>query len=351
MEMELFIEENRQLEREFLGGYNLDVNLFEAMGLKVNQIIPARNAYRIMTDKGFFCLKKPRFPEEDMDFIFAAVEHLAENGFSNTFRLVRQKNGDSFISFEGEKYFLIEWIDGRECDFLNPLDLDAAIDMLAKLHNAAEGYMPAACPPDRFFYGKWPEYFRRRIDEMELIKERVLSKAEKSDIDGIYLDYVNMCIRDGEEALRLLHETDYEELSTESERKRSFIHHDYAYHNILHAFDGRTYIVDFDYCIGDIRIHDIGSLIIRDMKKSNWDIERALNILEGYNRRNPISNNELMVLAPFFIFPQDFRMISRQCYIERKDWDDEDFADKLSTKSEYALMRRKFIEQYEKRVM
>ena len=26
-------------------------------------------------------------------------------------------------------------------------------------------------------------------------------------------------------------------------------------------------------------------------------------------------------------------------------------ADKLSTKSEYALMRRKFIEQYEKRVM
>ncbi len=344
------MEENRQQEREFLGEYNLDVRLFEAMGLKIKQIIPVRSVYRIVTDKGFFCLKKLRFPIEDMNFIFEAVEHLRGKGFRNAFRIVKQENGDNFISFKGEKYFITEWIDGRECDFLNPVDLDAAIEVLACLHKASEGYAPDVCPIDRCYYGKWPEKFRRRIDEMKVIKEQVLSKQEKSDIDKIYLDYVDMCINDGEDALKLLSKTDYEGISSEVSRKGSFIHHDFAHHNILHTFDGRTYVVDFDYCIKDIRMHDVGSLIIRNLKKSNWDIDKALDIIESYDRRNPVSSEELKVLAPFFLFPQDFWMISRQYYIERKAWDEEDYVDKMNTKSEYTLMRRKFIEEYEKRV-
>lgn len=344
------MDENRQLEREFLGGYNLDVNLFEAMGLKVKQIIPVRSVYRIVTDKGFFCLKKLRFPIEDMGFIFEAVDHLKQKGFGNAFSVVRQKNGDSFIDFKEEKYFLTEWIDGRECDFLNPMDLDAAIEVLANLHKASEGYAPDVCPMDRCYFGRWPENFSRRIDEMRLIKDKVLAKPDKGEIDRIYLDYVDMCINDGEEALRLLDKTDYKELSGDAALKGSFIHHDFAHHNILHTFDGRTYVVDFDYCIMDIRMHDVGSLIIRNMKKSNWDVDKAMSILESYDGRNPISSRELRVLAPFFLFPQDFWMISRQYYIERKDWDEEDYVDKMNTKSEYTQMRRRFIEEFEKRV-
>lgn len=344
------MEENRQSEREFLSEYDLDVNLFEAMGLKVKQIIPVRSIYRIATDKGFFCLKKLRFPMEDMDFIFAAVEHLKNKGYENVFNIVKQENGDNYITFKGEKYFLTEWIDGRECDFLNPVDLDTAIEVLTRLHNAAEGYDPGICPKDRYFYGKWPENFSRRIAEMKLMKEQVQSKPDKGTVDETYLEFVDMCINDGEEAILMLKKTGYEDLSKEAERKKGFIHHDYAYHNILHTFDGRTYVVDFDYCIMDIRIHDLGSLILRNMKRSNWDTDKALGILESYDRRNPIGNEELKVLTPFFLFPQDFWMISRQYYIEKKPWDEEDFADKMSVKSEYAIMRRKFIGEFEKRV-
>ncbi len=344
------MEENRELDRRFLGEYDLDVNLFEAMGLKVKQIIPVRSVYRIVTDKGFFCLKKLRFSLDEMNFILGAVEHLQGNGFGNSFSIVKQENGDRFIEFKGEKYFLTQWIDGRECDFMNPMDLDAAIEMLAHLHNASEGYSPDICPPNRYYYGKWSENFSRRINEMKLMKEKVRRKSEKNDIDRIYMDYVDMCISDGEEALHMLETTDYKDLSAEAAKKKGFIHHDFAHHNILHTFDGRTYVVDFDYCIMDIRVHDIGSLIIRNMKKCNWDIDKALDILELYDRRNPLSKAELKVLAPFFLFPQDFWMISRQYYIEKKKWDEEDYVDKMNTKSEYTLMRRKFIEEYGKRV-
>jgi CotS family spore coat protein len=345
------MDDNRQLEREFLADYDLDARLFENMGFKVKQIIPVRSVYRIATDKGFFCLKKLRFPIGDMDFIFEAVEHLERKGFGNTFKIIKQQNGDNFISFNGDKYFLTQWIDGRECDFLNPVDLDAAIELLAGLHKAAEGYLPDECPSGRYYYGKWPKKFAKRIEEMKLIKDQVLSKPIKSDIDKIYLDYVDMCIKNGEEAILLLNKTDYSRISREAAAKGGFIHHDFAHHNILHTFDGKTYVVDFDYSIMDIRIHDVGSLILRNMKKSNWDIDKALSILEGYDRRNPLSYGELKVLAPFFLFPQDFWMVSRQYYIERKAWDEEDYVDKMNTKSEYTLARRKFIEEYEKRML
>lgn len=348
--MKLFIEENRQSEREFLGGYNLDVRLFEAMGLKISQIIPARNVYRILTDKGFFSLKKLRFPEEDMDFVLSAGKYLEENGFANICKLVEQKNGDSFVDFMGDKYYLTEWIDGRECDLLNPQDLNAASETLAFFHEAARGYNPVGCPVDRCFYGKWPESFRREINEMGLVKERILSKTEKSEMDEIYLNYLNISIKDGEEALRLLGETDYEGISGRAEKEGGLIHHGYAQCNILHAFDGRTHIVDLDYCIMDIRIHDIGSLILRSMKKSDWDTGVALGILESYSRRSPLSREELKVLIPFLLFPHDFRAVSIIPDGEG-NWDEEDLADKMDIKSEYSQMRKKFTEEYKKAVL
>lgn len=340
------MEENRQQDREFLGQYNLDVNLFETMGLKVKQIIPVRSVYRIVTDKGFFCLKKLRFSLEEMDFIFGAVEHLKSKGFKNVFNIIRQKDGSNFLDFKGEKYFLTEWVDGRECDFLNPMDLETAIEVLAKLHNASEGYRPAVCPANRDYLGKWPENFQKRIGEMEDMKQKVLKKKDKSEIDRIYMDYVDMCIKDAKEAVAMLEDSGYRELTAEAAEKQGFIHHDYAHHNILHTFDGKTCVVDFDYCIRDIRVHDLGSLIIRNMKRCNWDTDKAVAIIESYDRLNPISKNELRILVPFFLFPQDFWMISRQYYIEKKDWEEEEYVDKMNTKSEYTVVRHRFIEEF-----
>ena len=34
---------------------------------------------------------------EDMDFIFAAVDHLKNKGYENVFNIVKQENGDNYI--------------------------------------------------------------------------------------------------------------------------------------------------------------------------------------------------------------------------------------------------------------
>lgn len=350
MTIDTFVMENKQRDREILSEYNLDLELFNLMGLEIIDIVPVRNIFRITTQKGMFSLKRVIYNEEEMDFIMSAVEHLKRNGFENVADYVAKDDGSLFYEYDGEKYYLTRWVDGRELDYLNPIDLKSATQLLSKFHKASQGFDMFMVPDSRNLLGKWPQNFKERILEMNEMKFRALLKKGRADFDRIYLEYVDMCLEDAHRALELLLNSPYEELVNKAKEENGFIHHDYAHHNLIQSFDGKLYVLDFDYCAVDIRIHDLGSLIIRNMKKTGWDIDKALYVIECYDKESPISRDELKVLMPFFLFPQDFWQISRQYYIEKKDWGDRDYLDKMNTKSQYTISRREFIEEFEKRI-
>ncbi|SHI51664.1 CotS family spore coat protein [Lutispora thermophila] len=350
MTIDTFVTENKQKDREILSEYNLDLELFNMMGLEIIDIVPVRNIFRITTQKGMFSLKRVIYDEEEMNFIMSVIEHLKRNGFENVMDYMAKDDGSLFYEYDGEKYYLTRWVDGRELDYQNPIDLKSATHLLSKFHKASQGFDMSMVPDSRNLLGKWPQNFKDRILEMNEMKFRALLKKGRADFDRIYLEYVDMCLGDAHEALEILINSPYEELVSKAKEDNGFIHHDYAHHNLIQSFDGKLYVLDFDYCAVDIRIHDVGSLIIRNMKKTGWDIDKALYIIECYDRESPISNDELKVLIPFFLFPQDFWQISRQYYIEKKDWGDRDYLDKMNTKSQYTISRREFIEEFQKRI-
>ncbi len=350
MTIDTFTMENKYKDRDILSDYNLNLELFNIMGLDVQDIAPVRNVFRITTPKGMFSLKRVIYEKAEIDFIMSAVEHLKQKGFRNVMEYMPQEDGSLFYEYDREKYYLTKWVDGRELDYLNPIDLQAAAKLLAQLHIASQGFDISAAPASRNLLGTWPKNFKERILEMKEMKFKALLKRARESFDRIFLDFVDMCLEDGSRALKLLSDSPYEALVNKAEEERGFIHHDYAHHNLIQSFDGKLYVLDFDYCAIDVRIHDLGSLIIRNMKKTGWDIDRALYIIEGYNEVSAVSNDELKVLVPFFLFPQDFWQISKQYYIEKKDWGDRDYLDKMNTKSQYTISRRQFIEEFEKRV-
>lgn len=349
MTIDTFIMENKQKDREILSDYNLDLELFNLMGLDITDIVPIRNVFRISTQKGMFSLKRVIYENDEMNFIMSTVEHLRQNGFQNVMEYVGKDDGSLFYEYDGEKYYLTKWIDGRELDYLNPIDLQSAARLLSQMHEASKGFNPQNVPASRNLLGMWPRNFKERILEMKEMKFRALLRRGREDFDRIFLDFVDMSLEDGNTALKLLADSPYEVLVDKAKEEKGFIHHDYAHHNLIQSFDSKLYVLDFDYCAIDIRIHDLGSLIIRNMKKTGWDIDRALYIIECYDKESPVSSEELKVLVPFFLFPQDFWQISRQYYIERKDWGDRDYLDKMNTKSQYTISRRRFIEEFEKR--
>ena len=350
MTMEAFVIEDRNNDREYLAEYNLNLKLFEMMGLQIKDIVPYRNIFRILTQKGMFSLKKAKYSEEEMSFILSAINHLKANGFDNVMEYMPREDGNLYYEYDGEKYYLSKWIDGRELDYLNPLDLEAAATLLCKLHKASKEFCPSITPENRDLLGKWPDNIKKRILEMKEMKFRALLKKSRNSFDKLFLDYVDMCIYDAELALKILLDSPYMTLVNKAKEEKSFIHHDFAHHNLIQSFEGKLFVLDFDYCVYDIRMHDLGSLILRNMKKTSWDIDRALYVIECYDKESTISSDELKVLLPFFLFPQDFWQISRQYYIEKKDWGDRNYLDTMNTKSQYTISRREFLEEFQKRI-
>ncbi|MDF2892770.1 MAG: cotS 1 [Clostridia bacterium] len=348
MDFEIFTEEDKQKERELLASYDLDVKFFKQLGFKIKQIVPERNCFRIEADKGFYCLKKMSFNDEDIYLMQEMTEHLGNNGFNNTFDIVLHENNEILIPYEGNQYYLSSWMDGRESDYLNLLDIKNAIETLAKFHIGAEGFQTKLDQEYRRLYGKWKQGFLQKLNEIEAAKARVLAENKKNDNTEIMIQYLTDCEKSANHALKLLDKSSYNYLNARDESKKGFIHHDYGLHNILHTFDNKTYIGGLESCAFDIRMHDLGYLVFRLMRRKEWDMDATLNMIDYYNEIYKLEKGDYEALAVYFTFPHDFKQLFRQYYIEGKDSEDLEELERINVESQYNQARKNFLNEFEK---
>ena len=128
--------------------------------------------------------------------------------------------------------------------------------------------------------------------------------------------------------------------------KRGFCHHDYAHHNVLIDENGEVNIIDFDYCILDTHIHDVGSLLIRSMKEGNWKNEVANNVLNSYSQTNDVTEEEMKLIIAFIRFPQIFWQIGLQCYWEQQPWGEEFLTRRLNKYLDDRKQREDFLDNF-----
>ncbi len=341
----MFAHSDRQWERDFLAGYSLDARLFERLGHRIKQIIPAKANFKLITDKGFFYLKKLRFTMEEMNFIIEAADHLQNSGFAEVFNIVKQADGEVFFNIDDDKYYMTEWVDGREGDYANLVDVGRAAEFLAGLHELSKGFAPSSCPSKRNYLGRWKGSLTEKLGEIKEVNATIQKKPDKTYFDEMYLSYSTLGIADAEEAICLFDDEAYTRLVEAAHQEKGFIHHDFGFHSLVNSFDGRLFISDFDFCAVDLRIHDLGSFIIKNLKRCEWEIDRALYIIDKYNSISPLKKDELKLLKPFILFPQDLWQLTRQCFIEKAGFDEEDCIDKMSRKSEHIDAKKKLINQ------
>lgn len=347
MSFEIFFEEDRQRERELLAAYDLDIKLFNKLGVKIKQIVPERTYYRIETDKGFFCLKKMNCSFLDIYLMQEMVIHLKEHGFSNVSEIVRQSDGGLLLPYHGNEYYLTQWMDGRESDYLNLADIKEAAKALARFHLAAEGFSTGLNTTTRRLFGLWEEGFLQSLKEIIESKRRIAADKESSNLQ-LFMDYLDSCEKDTKHAINLLKSSSYIKLNARDEKQRGFIHHDYGLHNIIHTFNGETFIGELEGAAFDIKMHDLGYLIFKLMRKKNWDIEIAMNIINCYNEIFKLEKEDYEALSIYLSFPQDFKQFKKLYYLNNKDIEDQEALERINISSEYNIARRQFLSKMKK---
>lgn len=316
--------------------------------IKVDNIKKVKNVYKIESNNKYFGLKVIKYEFSHFLFIYKAMKHLQNNGYSKIPDFIPTKDGKDYIKLLNNYAYLNPWIDARESNYDNFFDVYIATRNLAELHKKSQGFVVTEHMKPRIGWLRWIETFKTRKEEILDFKGRIDKKLKKSEFDIEYESIMKKELKRCDKSIEILKNSSYEKTMRKEMNMEGFCHHDYANHNILISGDEDIYVIDFDYCILDTHLHDLCSLLIRRMKDGKWSIYNALDILGVYNELYPIYNEEIPIMTGFIKFPQVYWQLGIQYYWEEQPWSEELFLKKLRRYILDIDQKEEFIEKFKK---
>lgn len=324
----------------------IDPFILAQYALKVKKLQPFKAVYRLETDQGPKMLKRSNVTEPKLLYIYEAMDYLFKQGFKQVPPFIPTIEGLPYVTYNGDYYFLSDWVKGRESDFRSRSDLDLVTRTLAEFHKTAKGLVLSPQAKTKFMWGKWPESFASRCQDLHKFEAIAEAKAQKGPFDRKYLANLDYYYNMGQEALQTLANSRYQELVEEAKKDRCFCHRDVAGRNFIITPDKKCFLIDFDYSRFDVRITDLFRLLERTMKKVHWDINAAKHILNIYNSVYPMEAKEYPVLLAFMQFPQKFWRLSERYYSKSKDWPDNKYAKKLKLLLGQRMAKEIFLQKF-----
>lgn len=338
--------ETRFAYKEWLSMYDLDIKLLKNYDFHVDDVIPLRKVFILVTDKGNKILKKINYTSEDFDFIVKSINHVKLNGFNRILNFYLNNKGEIITSWKNSTYIVMDLIEGRECEYNNPLDIKIASTGLAELHKASEN-INIDVTSKKYMGFKIIGICKEKLNDLDKIKRTFETYENKNEFQNIFLNYVDYHMNLMKKSIKIIENSSYEELCKNKE-KFVLCHHDLAYHNIIVCND-EGYFIDFDYSIIDLRVHDLCNLINKVTKHSCYDFNALKIIIDQYNSNNdPITKKEYEVLYGMLCFPQDFYSISTDYFYRKKLWQYDSFLYKISKKVQDINEREEMIENFKK---
>lgn len=305
-----------------------------------------KNVYKIGVLNTFYCLKTISYDYGHFLFILSAIKHLQSRGFNTIPEIIPNKYGEEYIQFDHGYAYLTPWINARESNYDNPIDLKNAAYKLSELHLCSREFELTSEMKPRIGWLKWMDTFSGRTEDILKFKDIIIKKEVKSEFDKLFISEADEELERARKSIENLCESSYFEKMGKEISYHGFCHHDYANHNVLIDTDKKINIIDFDYCMLDSGLHDLASLMLRAMKNCRWSIDRAIFILEAYGSINEIEETDIPIMAAFMEFPQDFWQIGLQYYIEKQPWEEKFFQKKLLKYLDDRYEKEDFIEEF-----
>lgn len=321
-------------------------NIAAAYGLTISKAESFRNIWRLTTDAGYKYLKRSKLAPADLLFIDGALEYLAGRNFRQFPRLMPSRSGEPYWMGESGLFIITDWYFSQELDFKILMDLKQATAFLAGFHHISRGFTPRLADSSRLAWRNWPKKLEDRIIDLQDFRRLALAGKESSAFCRLYLRHFEPYYREACLSYEMLLRSPYEEVAAIDSAMKTFCHHDYSGRNLLRTFEDRLILVDFDYCLSDIRIHDLINLLVRNLKHTGWSPSIARFILQEYHKTGHLSREELEVMHVLLHWPQDFWQVGLQYFYEKLPWPKERFLKKLESKVDSRLQRERFLREF-----
>jgi len=323
--------------------HELERELQENYDIKINSISNFRDMFIANTDNGRRLIKITSLKPDRVNFIAEVKEHLYKNGFCNIDRSIYTNSGNSCITYNDQTVYMSRYVEGRESNLDNRDEIIKCARLLAEMHRASIGFSESENSSPRNELGRLPASYRKRLDEIKKLKKNALKGRMK--FDNLMCRHVDYFYDLGERALNLLDASQYPALVEEAEKSKNISHHDFNHHNIF-LQNNELYLINFEYCCYDLKVYDLVNLLRRKMRKCQWNIGEAEQIINEYSKIQPLTSSEFDLMKIMLMFPQKFWRVVNKYYNSRKSWSEQSYINRLEEVIEEVRYLKEFLERF-----
>ncbi len=335
----------RYIDKKILCKYDLSEEFFENLGVEINDIVPLRKVFVLVTSEGKKILKIVNSTEERLEFIDKSLDYISKR-YSNVLSYYKNRNNKVYEIWKGETYVLLDMIDGREATFSNPIEINLCSKAMANMHLASKGILDTM-DEDIVIENSGENLIRLMNDSykiLENIKYNVNKYRYKNEFDKMFIINVDYNLKEIEKSLEFLALSDYNNILL-NKSKMVLCHNDLAHHNFI--IDGEEVkIIDFDYCKFDTRVVDVANYTLKVIKNFAYDSKKVKAILDSYNEVEKLDNEEIRLLYVILSFPKDFVTIVTDYYYKQKSWDEDVFINRFKNKLSNETHRKEFLNNF-----
>lgn len=290
--------------------------VFLAWNLRVKRVEAVKDAYRVTTPQGQFCLKRTDLPAERLEAIAEALDHAARRGFHQATPFLPTRGGSPVYQDEqGFCYYLTEWLPGERPDLRQEEMFVPAAECLAAFHKAGEGFFDRGRLRDHL--GQWPARLDQRARELRALQADQLTELRPDQFTQLYLPLAGRWVALAQWSLELVDQADYPGQVEAVRAVGGFCHGDPAERNFI-WLGGQPFLIDFDTMLIDLPLLELARLIRRVEKYCGWDVDLAARMIDAYGARRPLGERERTLLVAALAFPQKYWRVVHRYYRDRE---------------------------------
>lgn len=317
--------------------YNRPEQILEQYELKVKSVARGRDCYLCDTDLGMKALSEYRGSKERAGFLAEMLDFLRQQGLLVE-NIIRTREEEPLaVEEDGSKFILSDAFYGAECDVKNREDMMTAVQKLADLHKASEGFskeIPEFVKNNR---NSLLMLYEKHNRELRQVRNYIRSRRKKNEFEEMFAKQYERFMGKATEVTKQLSQMDTLQATF------GFCHGDYNHHNVIFSKQGIA-IVGFDHFSYDIQISDLANFIRKMLEKNNWNTGLGIDLIQAYNGIRPMERAEFQYLYFYLAYPEKFWKIANHYNNSHKAWLSGRNIEKMEKVIEQEEVREQFLQ-------
>lgn len=305
-----------------------------------------RGAVLCDTDKGLFLLKEAHTDKSRLSVLTALYRRLNDSGFNLVDMPLANKEGEYVsVAEDGTAYMVKRWFQGRECDVRKESELLEGTRHLARLHLVME--MPELKAEEKIRAVQrnetLEEEYIRHNRELRKVRTFICQRSVKNEFEIEFLKGFDQMYDWARRTQEKLGDSDYIQLYQDADERKTMIHGDYNYHNLLFCPQGLA-VTEFEHAHLAVQLEDFYYFLRKSLEKHHYDERLGYRMLRAYDSEIPLGRIQRNYLAFRLAYPEKFWKTVNSYYHSPKTWIPAKNVDKLRTTIAQTEEKKRFLE-------